>query len=152
MRRLASRKTIQNQSLTSSVLNPRSREVWRQTGREREFRTSASVAQSEVFARRPVVIGLLRTLENRRRTLVAVGLAVREGFKLTVRFGVHLTHIESKRIKTRIQVASALRRLPTQKLGWTDAGVGHPEVRLGMEFLVGRRSGCDRGSAETGAE
>ena len=29
-----------------------------------------------------------------------------------------------------------LRRLPTQKLGWTDACVGHPEVRLDMEFSV----------------
>jgi hypothetical protein len=34
VRRFASRKAIHNQSLTSSVLNPRSRELWRQTAGE----------------------------------------------------------------------------------------------------------------------
>ena len=46
-----SRKAIQNQSLTKSVLNPRSREVWRQTGREREFRVSAGVVAVRRFSR-----------------------------------------------------------------------------------------------------
>ena len=45
------RKAIQNQSLTRSVLNPRSPEVWRQTGGEREFRVSAGVVAVRRFSR-----------------------------------------------------------------------------------------------------
>jgi hypothetical protein len=45
VRRFASRKVIQNQLLTSSVLNPRSRELWRKTVRETEFRVTAGAAQ-----------------------------------------------------------------------------------------------------------
>jgi hypothetical protein len=45
VRRFASRKAIQNQLLTSSVLNPRSRELWRKTVRETEFRVTAGAAR-----------------------------------------------------------------------------------------------------------
>src|ERR1700730_2501697 len=49
VQRSASRKLAQNQALRKSVLNPRSREVWRQSGREREFRVSADAAQCGAF-------------------------------------------------------------------------------------------------------
>lgn len=42
--RPTSRKTIQNQSLTTSVLNPRSRELWRPTATENEFRVWAAAS------------------------------------------------------------------------------------------------------------
>jgi hypothetical protein len=45
VRRFASRKAIQNQPLTSSVLNPRSRELWRKTVREIEFRVTVGATQ-----------------------------------------------------------------------------------------------------------
>ena len=51
VRRSASRKEIQNQSLTRTALNPRSAEVWRQTGREREFRASTGHVAVRRFAR-----------------------------------------------------------------------------------------------------
>jgi hypothetical protein len=44
VRRSASRKEIQNQLLTRTALKPRSAEVWRQTGREREFRASSGAS------------------------------------------------------------------------------------------------------------
>jgi hypothetical protein len=50
VRRLPSPKAIQNQALTRAVLNSRSREVWRQTGREREFRAPTESAQCGGFA------------------------------------------------------------------------------------------------------
>ena len=48
---------------TCYEVNPRSWEVWRQTGREREFRVSAGVSQFGGFRAKPVVIGLLCALE-----------------------------------------------------------------------------------------
>jgi hypothetical protein len=47
---LRHKKPIQNQRLTRTVLNPRSREVWRQTGREREIRSPTRSAQFGGFA------------------------------------------------------------------------------------------------------
>ena len=66
VRRLPSPKAIQNQTLTSSVLIPRSREVWRQTARERELRVPCGAPQSEGFRAEPMVIGLLCALEAGR--------------------------------------------------------------------------------------
>jgi hypothetical protein len=66
VRRLTLRKAIQNQSLTSSVLNPRSREVWRQISREREFRVLVGASQCGGLRAKPVVIGLLCALASRR--------------------------------------------------------------------------------------
>ena len=43
--------------LTRTVLNPRSREVWRQTGRERAFRVLTGSPQCGGFRAKPVVIG-----------------------------------------------------------------------------------------------
>ena len=63
VRRFGSRKAIQNQPLTSSVLNPRSREVQRQPGPEREFRVPAGAPQSGGFRAKPAVIGLPCALE-----------------------------------------------------------------------------------------
>ncbi len=57
VRRQPFRKTIQHQSLTRTVLNPRSREVWRQTGREREMRAAMGSAQCGGFCAKPVDIG-----------------------------------------------------------------------------------------------
>ena len=88
VRRSASQKAIQNQTLTSSVLNPRSREVWRQTAGERQFRVSAGAPQSGGFRAKPVVIGLLCALRSQRRMLVAEGLAEREGFEPPIRLPV----------------------------------------------------------------
>jgi hypothetical protein len=51
MRRLTARKAIQNQSLTSSVLNPRSREVRRITAVENEFRASPGCVAVRRFGR-----------------------------------------------------------------------------------------------------
>jgi len=62
VRRLASRKAIRSQQLTSSVLNRRSREVWRQEGRERQFRPSAGFMQCGGSCAKPLVIGLLCAL------------------------------------------------------------------------------------------
>jgi hypothetical protein len=84
LRRLYSRKTIQYQWLTSSVLNPRSREVWRQTAGETEFRVSPDESQSGGLFAKPVVIGLLCALGSRRRMLNADGLAVGDGFEPSV--------------------------------------------------------------------
>ena len=83
MQRLGRRKAIQNQLLTSSVLNPRSREVWRQTGRETEFRVLASCRSAEVFARSPWLLGFQRA-EIPRRKLVAERLAEGEELDLTL--------------------------------------------------------------------
>ena len=47
---VAFRKTIQYQLLTRTVLNPGSRKVWRETGREREFRAPTRSAQCGGFA------------------------------------------------------------------------------------------------------
>ena len=71
---------MQNQSLTKSVLNPGSPEVWRQTAGEREFRVAAGVSKCGGFRAKPVVIGLLCALATRRRMLVADRLA--EGVRL----------------------------------------------------------------------
>jgi hypothetical protein len=57
MRRLPSSKEVKNQSLTDSVLKPRSREVWRKTGPKREFRGSAGAAQCVGLCAKPAVIG-----------------------------------------------------------------------------------------------
>ena len=79
-------KTTQIQRVTSSVLNPRSREVWRQTAGENEFRVSAGASQCGGLRVKPVVIGLLCALASQRRMLGAEGLAEREGFERPVRF------------------------------------------------------------------
>ena len=50
-------KMIQNQSLTKSVLNSRSPELWRQTGGERESGASAASPQCGGFWAKAVVIG-----------------------------------------------------------------------------------------------
>ena len=42
--------------LTRTALNPRSAEVWRQTGQEREFRASAGVSQCGGLCAKPGVI------------------------------------------------------------------------------------------------
>ena len=75
VRRLTFGKGIQNQSLTKSVLNARSREVQRQKAGERQFRVSAGAPQSGGFRAEPVVIGLLCALNSPQRMLVAEGLA-----------------------------------------------------------------------------
>jgi hypothetical protein len=61
MRRFGSRKTNRYQSLTSSVLNPRSPEVWRKTAGETELRVSAGASQSGgLRAKARVYWGFLR--------------------------------------------------------------------------------------------
>jgi len=75
VRKVTVTKAIQNQPLTSSVLNPRSREVWRKTAEEREFRVSVGASQCGGFHAKPVVIGLLCALGSRRRMLGADRLA-----------------------------------------------------------------------------
>jgi hypothetical protein len=78
VRRLTVGKRIQNQLLTKSVLNPQSREVQRQTGREREFGISAGAPQCGGLRARPAVIGVFCALESPQRMLVAERLAERE--------------------------------------------------------------------------
>src|SRR4051812_20214025 len=56
VRRSAPRKTIQIQRLMRTVLNRRSQEVWRQTGREREFRPRWNKCGAEL---RPYSLRLL---------------------------------------------------------------------------------------------
>ena len=83
-----SRKKIQNQPLTRTVLNPRSREVWRQTGREREFsapRGSTKCGGLRANARR---CWRFECAETERRKLVSEGLAEREGFEPPIRLPV----------------------------------------------------------------
>ena len=58
VRRLASGKTIQNQPLTSSVLNPRSRELWRQTAPEREFGPQPGAAVQSFAREGPCLLGI----------------------------------------------------------------------------------------------
>ena len=50
VRRLASGKATQNHALTSSVLISRSPEVWRQSGREKEFQVSARASKCGAFS------------------------------------------------------------------------------------------------------
>jgi hypothetical protein len=57
VRRSASRKEIQNQSLTRTALNPQSGEVERQKGREREFRALTASRQWGGLRAKPAVIG-----------------------------------------------------------------------------------------------
>src|SRR5688572_11739105 len=66
VRRLSSPKAIQNQTLTSSVLNPRGREVWRQTARERKFQVSAGASKCGGLCAKPVVIGDFSALKTGR--------------------------------------------------------------------------------------
>ena len=71
VRRLASGKTIQNQPLTNSVLNPRSRELWRQTAPGREFRASARRAAVQSFAReRRCLLGIFARSQAGREHFV----------------------------------------------------------------------------------
>jgi hypothetical protein len=63
-----------------SVLNPRRREVWRQTAGERQFRVSAGAPQSGGFRAKRVGIGLLYVLNSPQRMLVVLELA--EGAEL----------------------------------------------------------------------
>ena len=72
------KKVSQNQSLTRSVLNPRSREVWRQTAGEREFRASAGLSQCGGLRAKPVVIGRFCSLASRAEN-VGRGRAGGEG-------------------------------------------------------------------------
>jgi hypothetical protein len=80
VRRLPPRKAIQNQSLTRSVLNPRSPELWRQTAGEREFRVTAGASQCGGFRAKPVVIGDFCPLVRQRRMFDDNALA--EGVRL----------------------------------------------------------------------
>ena len=57
VRRLRFQIAIQKQSLTRTALKTRSAEVWRQTGREREFWVSAGMSQCGGLCAMPVVIG-----------------------------------------------------------------------------------------------
>jgi hypothetical protein len=75
VRRFSSRKTTQYQLLTSSVLNPRSREVWRITGRETEFWATAALSQCGGLGTKVRFIGNMCGLANQRRMLGADGLA-----------------------------------------------------------------------------
>ena len=84
VRRFALQKRIQNQSVTKSILKTRSREVWRQTGPEREFRGSAGAAQCRGSHAKPVVIWALCAPTSHRRMLEATGLAVGERFERAV--------------------------------------------------------------------
>ncbi len=59
-------------SVRRGRVNPRSREVWRQTAGERQFRVSAGAPQSGGFRAKPVVIGLLCALKSQRRQLAAM--------------------------------------------------------------------------------
>ena len=72
--RFSSRKAIQNQSLTSSVLNPRSREVGRQTAGERQFRVSAGAPQSGGFRAKPVGYWASVRAQRPQRMLVAISV------------------------------------------------------------------------------
>jgi DNA invertase Pin-like site-specific DNA recombinase len=49
---------LRSEGMTTKGGNPRSREVWRHTGREREFRVSAGVSQCGGLCAKLVVIGL----------------------------------------------------------------------------------------------
>jgi hypothetical protein len=64
VRRSASRKEILNQLFTRTALNPRSAEVWRQTGREREFRAPTGSPQCGGLCAKPVVIGDFSTAKS----------------------------------------------------------------------------------------
>jgi hypothetical protein len=64
VRRSASRKEAQNQLLTRTALNPRSAEVWRQTGGEREFRASDGSSQCGGLCAKPAVIGDFRASKS----------------------------------------------------------------------------------------
>jgi hypothetical protein len=63
-------KLTQNQRLKNSVLNPRSREVRRQTAREREFRSAGGVPQCGGFRTGPRLLGF----RGRRQPAENVGL------------------------------------------------------------------------------
>ena len=80
------RRTIQNQPLTKSVLNSRSRKAWRQTGQERELQFAVGVSQCGGLYENLVVIGFLRELGIQRRMFDTVGLA--EGVRLGSKSGI----------------------------------------------------------------
>jgi hypothetical protein len=75
VRRFASPKAIQNQSLTSSVLNPHSPEVWRKTAGENEFWASADASQSGGLCAKARVYWDFCALERRQRILDEDALA-----------------------------------------------------------------------------
>jgi hypothetical protein len=82
-------KPIENQLLMRTVLNPRSAEVWRQTGREREFRVSDGSSQWGGLCNN--ACGYWRSLraKPRQRMLISERLAEREGFEPSIRFPVY---------------------------------------------------------------
>jgi hypothetical protein len=75
VRRFALRKEIQNQWLTRAALNLRSAEVWRQTGREREFRALTGSTQCGGLCAKRRGYSRFKCDKTRRRKLAADGLA-----------------------------------------------------------------------------
>jgi hypothetical protein len=85
VRRFASRKAIQNQPLTSSVLNPGSRELWRKPSKRQNFGSRPVRRGAEVCARTSVFIGYFCAVASGRRMLRADRLAAEMRFGLSVR-------------------------------------------------------------------
>jgi hypothetical protein len=75
VRRFASRKAIQNQPLTSSVLNPGSRELWRKPSKRQNFGSRPVRRSAEVCVRTPVFIEYFCAVASGRRMLRADRLA-----------------------------------------------------------------------------
>src|SRR6202043_1525215 len=83
--RFASRKPDQYQSLTISVLNPPSPEVWRKTAGEREFGVSAGASQSGGLCAKARVYWGFCALVRRQRILDPDALAEGAGFEPAIR-------------------------------------------------------------------
>jgi hypothetical protein len=75
VRRFGRPKTTQYQLLTSSVLNPRSPELWRKTATERKFDYFIGASQSGGLRANAVFIGHFYGLGNQRRMFNADRLA-----------------------------------------------------------------------------
>src|SRR6267143_5751623 len=101
VRRLSSEKSAQNQWLMKSVLKPRSRELRRQRGQEREFRVSAGGSQCGGLFARPAAIGDLGGVPSQRRTFAAGELAERE------ELGSNILHLFGDRRRTDPPVSPA---------------------------------------------
>ena len=112
VRRSTSQKVIQHQRLTRTVLNPRSREVWRETGQEREFRASAGAAQCGGLRANPAVIGNFSPVKSSGETCSAKDW--RRGWDSNPRYGFPYTRFPSVRLQPLGHLSSAVNVMEAQ--------------------------------------
>jgi hypothetical protein len=89
VQRSGSRNKTQSQSLTKSVLNPRSPELWRKKAGESEFWVSAGVLQCRGLRAKARVYWGFFHLAGRQRKFCAGQLAEGVGFEPTIRLPVY---------------------------------------------------------------